>query len=238
MKKLKFLPNLLTLSNLFCGVLAVIYALDGSYLGVIYLLIAASLFDFFDGFAARLTKSESIIGKDLDSLADMVSFGLAPSLGLYHLLSDGNALPDALIAEGNFAPFAAFALPIASAYRLAVFNHDSEQKHYFKGLPTPANGLFWAFLVYCVSTGEWAIYQQLKPVFLVIIAMIFSLLMISGIPMLSLKKDKKKTGLPWPSIALLALFLLMFVIWQAKGIPLAFIGYLILSLVFNPPKKP
>ncbi len=237
MKYLRFLPNLLTLSNLLCGSLAVVYALQGEHLMVIYLLCTAAVFDFFDGFAARLTKSESMIGKDLDSLADVVSFGLAPALGLYHLLSGGLQMPFEQLSQNRWLPFVAFLLPIAAAYRLAVFNHDPGQKHFFRGLPTPANGLFWAFLTYSVAKGTQLIYFHLKPEFLAILAIIFSLLMVSTLPMLSLKQDKKKNKWPWLTWLILSMFILCFVIWQAEGVPIAFVGYLLASVLFNPNKN-
>jgi len=148
----KHIPNLLTCANLAFGFYACILALSGDYLGAMAAILVAAGFDFADGFAARLLKAFSPIGKDLDSLADIVSFGVAPGMMLFDFLNRllqtvewSNPL------TGKIFLLAAFAIPVFSALRLAKFNNDKRQTDSFIGLPVPAHALFWAPLIYVLS---------------------------------------------------------------------------------------
>ena len=132
MKVLRHLPNVLTAGNLLCGVYGILHAAEWSVLLPAYCVWAACVFDFLDGFSARALKVSSAIGKELDSLADVVSFGVLPGLTLFHVMQHSG------LAE--FA-FVALAIPVASAFRLAKFNTDTRQAEGFIGLPTPANAL-------------------------------------------------------------------------------------------------
>lgn len=134
----KHIPNTLTSLNLFSGSIATVMAFQGEYTWVVVWVIIAALFDFSDGFAARLLKAYSPIGKELDSLADMVSFGLAPSIAAFRFLSDNTIRisQNPIIVE--YLPYMAFLLAIFSALRLAKFNVDERQSESFIGLNTPA----------------------------------------------------------------------------------------------------
>jgi CDP-diacylglycerol--serine O-phosphatidyltransferase len=144
MFKMKNLPNLITCLNLYAGCLSCVMALVyGNYIGAFIFILLAACFDFLDGFTARLIKAHSPIGAQLDSLADVVSFGMAPGFIVYSFLS---ASSDAVPFAANI-PFLAFLIPIFAALRLAKFNVDKRQKSSFLGLPVPANGLFWATLI-------------------------------------------------------------------------------------------
>ena len=187
-------PNILTLCNLLSGCAAVIFALCINDLEqAFWCVLVAAVFDFLDGFAARLMEVSSLVGKELDSLADMVSFGVAPAILAYFLIV--RELPG-----GDFLHFATWTLgqqitavmPVViapfSAYRLAKFNLDVRQATSFIGMPTPANALFWVCLVFgSYYTPE--LYMTLfgKPGVLASSALILSILLISELPMFSLK---------------------------------------------------
>ncbi len=174
-KAIKFIPNLLTLLNLASGCIATVMALWGKFDMAFWMVVIAAVFDFSDGFAARALKAYSPMGKELDSLADMVSFGVAPSMAMFTLLQ-GKGL------EWTWAALA-FVLAMFSALRLAKFNIDERQSEEFLGLPTPACALFFVSL-----GGIFGMTTLLSsPVFLFSAIAVFSLLMVSDIPMFALK---------------------------------------------------
>lgn len=183
MKLYKHIPNFITSMNLLSGVLSIIYIFSGDYRIAVLLIFLAAIFDFFDGMSARALKAYSEIGKELDSLADIVSFGLAPSLLLYHLLSGVEGLHLAI----KFIPLM---VAVFSALRLAKFNVDSEQKVDFMGLPTPAAGLLIASLVYFYASSpqiEWLTKIMESCYFIPILSVVISWLLVSKIPMFSMK---------------------------------------------------
>ena len=190
----KHIPNLLTSLNLFSGCIASVMAFNGEYLWVVIWVIIAALFDFSDGFAARLLKAYSPMGKELDSLADMISFGFAPSMAVFSFLSAnvGIVSDNAIIIE--YLPYTAFLLAIFSGLRLAKFNVDERQSESFIGLNTPANALFWVSFCYGLVSNIPMITSTL--IYTVLIAiLVFSSLMVSEIPMFSLKiKSLKLKG--------------------------------------------
>lgn len=147
-------PNALTLLNLFCGCIAVVFAVHNHFIAAAVFVFGGIFFDFFDGFAARALKVSSELGLQLDSLADMVTSGLVPGIVMYKLLSLTISKPELTTEEGawnaffsgeaimpSILPIIGFCITLSSAYRLAKFNLDDEQQNYFKGLPTPANAL-------------------------------------------------------------------------------------------------
>lgn len=148
-----YIPNALTLLNLLSGCIAVIYAVNDNFVAAALFVFLGIFFDFFDGFAARKLNVQSELGLQLDSLADVVTSGLVPGIVMFKLLGltqlvwiddfyeNGNFNSFLEITEGSFLPFFGLAIALASAYRLAKFNIDTEQQNYFKGLPTPANAL-------------------------------------------------------------------------------------------------
>lgn len=187
----KHIPNCLTSLSLFSGSIASVMAFQGEYLWVVVWVIVAAIFDFSDGFAARLLKAYSPMGKELDSLSDMVSFGFAPSAAVYTFLCQHTYIitNNELIIE--YLPYIAFLLAIFSALRLAKFNIDERQTESFIGLNTPANALFWVSLCYGLIHTIPSISSSL--IYLVLIAIfIFSSLMVSEIPMFSLKVKSLK----------------------------------------------
>ena len=145
----KYIPNALTLLNLFCGSIAVIFAVNNNFVVAALFVFLGIFFDFFDGFAARKLNVQSELGIQLDSLADMVTSGVVPGIIMYKLLSMTVDMPeitnewetDSLGFNVSLLPLIGLCITLASAYRLAKFNIDEDQQTYFKGLPTPANTL-------------------------------------------------------------------------------------------------
>lgn len=234
----KHIPNILTSMNVLSGCIACVMAFNGNYLWVVIWVITGAVFDFFDGFSARLLKAYSPLGKELDSLADMVSFGLAPSLTVFHFLSQNNTLgsPLFVFADGTqfyireLIPYISFLLVIFSGLRLAKFNIDERQTSTFIGLPTPANALFW--ISFCLGASHMDELMQLFLVYPTLILIVaFSILMIAEIPMFSLKIKNlnfKGNELRY----LLVIFMIVAVaLWGALGIAGGIILYIVLSVI-------
>jgi CDP-diacylglycerol--serine O-phosphatidyltransferase len=166
-KYLSWLPNVLTLSNLLMGCVSIKFALNGNLADATYFILIALVFDFFDGFAARLLNAHSLIGKDLDSLADMVSFGVAPSMLLYGLASHAN-FDNWAWGNPEWVGYLSFLIAIASAYRLAKFNNDTKQSYGFIGLPTPANALIVVGLVWMAADTDSFLAEKLTSPYAII----------------------------------------------------------------------
>jgi CDP-diacylglycerol---serine O-phosphatidyltransferase len=248
---MKNIPNLFTLLNLFFGCIAIIFILqngivildnpDGTqYIGTPERIWLASLFiglaalvDFFDGLVARLFKATSPLGKQLDSLADVVSFGVAPGMILYQLLriscmSQENGVDVSVLW---FLP--AMLFPCAAAFRLAKFNIDESQRYGFKGVPTPAAGLLIASLpliswyttnpvVSAAIGNKWVLYGLI---------VLVSWLMTSNLPLMALKFRDVSWRNNWPKAALVVLALLSAVFLKWLAVPVVFVFYIIVSLV-------
>ena len=170
--------------NLLCGALGVIFTFQGALDIAFYLMLAAAVCDFLDGFAARMLKAYSDMGKELDSLADLVSFGLLPSLMLHRRLVEGGMT--------GFWVYIPLIICIFSAIRLAKFNVDDRQSENFLGLPTPACAMWCGSLVYAADHGVMSMANMLHDTYLIPIAsVILALLLVSEIPMFSLKFKKE-----------------------------------------------
>jgi CDP-diacylglycerol---serine O-phosphatidyltransferase len=215
----RHIPNFLTCCNLFCGCIGIVFVLRGGVFPAAYFVWVACVFDFFDGFAARILKVSSPIGKELDSLADMVSFGLLPSMVIYSMLVECNA--------PQYVPYLAFSIAIFSALRLAIFNLDETQSDSFKGLPTPANALFITALP--LLTGNMGIVLS-EPWILCVIAIISSYLLVSGIPLFALKFKNFTWRENKIRFTFLILSVLLLATLKVAAIPLIILFYIILSL--------
>ena len=178
------IPNILTCCNLICGCMATGCAFYGQYQWAVLMIVIGAVFDFFDGMVARALGVSSNIGKELDSLADVVTFGVAPSSILFYLFTEVHC-PEQLMPVKHLLPYTAFLMAAFSALRLAKFNLDERQHQQFIGLPTPANALFWGSLV----LGEHAFLVSLKfnAVFLFLFMLLFCMLLVCEVPMLALK---------------------------------------------------
>lgn len=228
----KYIPNILTLLNLLFGCIGSIMAFDGNFIGVFYCLIISSIFDFMDGFAARTLKQYSPIGKDLDSLSDLISFGFLPSIMIYVFLLH-NIMPYINIEVAGFiVPYLGFILTIFSALRLAKFNNDKRQKDFFIGLPTPACALFWVSLIYTLSQSPIFIqeYSNFVLSFLLFLLLFFSYLLISEITMFSLKIKNNNISDNKFIFILLIIMSICICLFSISGIFVGIILYLILSL--------
>jgi CDP-diacylglycerol--serine O-phosphatidyltransferase len=231
----KQIPNIITLLNLLAGCIAITMAFRGNFMAVVIWVVLAALFDFLDGMAARLLKAYSPIGKELDSLADVVSFGVAPAMAVYVLLRDHLSLPAAFSGLSSFVPFFAFLIPLFSAYRLAKFNLDERQSSSFLGLPTPANALFW--ISYCYGMVRLS---PLDDTFLYLtyaLILLLSLLMVSEFPMFSLKIKSLQLEGNRQQFTLLLLSAALIAVWGITGIAWSILTYIALSLLTSLIKK-
>lgn len=226
----KSIPNFITCLNLVSGCIACVMALKGDLPLATLWIILAAIFDFFDGFAARMLKAYSPIGKELDSLADVVSFGVAPGMIVYSLLQQA-CLSASMGCIGNYIPFLAFVIPALSGLRLAKFNIDERQTSSFIGLPVPAHALFWASLGYSVAPFIPA-HEYLFIGVTVVLSVLTSLLLVSEIPMFSLKiKSLKWKGNELRYI-LVTCAVLFFALFGVLGIAGTILLYILLS-IFN-----
>lgn len=231
------IPNAITCCNLLCGCLAIIQIFEGYLVLASYLVILAAIFDFFDGFVARLLKVSSPIGKDLDSLADMVTFGVVPGLLIYKLMS--NIILNNPVAVPIQLIYIPLIIPIFSAIRLAKFNNDTRQSESFIGLPTPANAIFIVSLCLLSNQIDYTSHLLLlfHPYVLSILSIILSISLIAEIPLFSLKFKHFKWKENEIRFIFLALSLLLLIVFQFLGVMLIIILYVIMSLVNNFLKK-
>ena len=239
----RFIPNLLTLLNLFSGAVAVVLAVlasmmdNASFINIAITAIAlGAIFDVFDGFTARKLGVASPLGVQLDSLADLVTFGLAPST-LYLHLQMAHVSYDYYEPKGwAVLIFVPLLLVLFSAYRLAKFNIDTEQKHYFKGLATPASALFTLGLVLAIENGTaspWVSAMVWTPYAIPLIVILQGLLLVSNIPMFSLKVKPFTLHNLVPHLLWLVITVLCMIFFRWEGLAYGMIAYLLLSLLFR-----
>ncbi|MEI6677975.1 MAG: CDP-diacylglycerol--serine O-phosphatidyltransferase [Mariniphaga sp.] len=235
----KHIPNFITCLNVVSGTLAVVFAVKGELtISVIFIFIAA-IFDFLDGMAARLLKAYSPLGKELDSLADMISFGVAP--GMLMMVMQENALFGVNVRAESFAQLSVYEIiciasslmiPVFSALRLAKFNIDTRQTDSFIGLPTPANAIFIAALALIISHGRYEMLDAfiMQPIVLTTITIVMSLLLVSEIPMFSLKFK----NLSWKDNQLRFIFMFISIalvlILNSYGIAASIVSFIVISL--------
>ena len=219
----KHIPNTITCMNLFSGCLCCVMAFRHQFDYALLFIILSAVFDFFDGLAARALDAHSIIGKDIDSLADDISFGLAPSMIVFALMSE---MFEGTTGWQSYIPYIAFLISVFSALRLAKFNNDSRQTSSFIGLPVPANALFWGALVAgfhdrLLNIPVWA---------LIITILISCWLLVCELPMFSLKFKSLKfedNKIRFIFLALSVVLLFM----SIPGVALIIIWYIVLSVV-------
>jgi len=237
------IPNAITCGNLLCGCVAVVQTFEGNLVMASYLIGIAAILDFLDGFAARQLNVHSKIGKDLDSLADMVTFGLVPGLIIHRMLSIGylvNHQAYEIIASNQWMVYIPLIIPIQSAIRLAKFNNDTRQAEAFIGVPTPANAILIGSIPLIV---HWDTQFDLKhcefihfliyPYSLLILSVVMAFLLVAELPLFSLKF--KKFGWKGNEIryVFLALSLIGIIIFQYLGLAIAIVLYVALSVINN-----
>lgn len=235
MKLFKHLPNFITLLNLFCGLLSIFFFSVDQLAWASYMIFVAAVLDFFDGFSARLLKAYSPLGAQLDSLADVVSFGVAPAFMLFGLIKISHGLPDITVSDVNLLPFVALIVPLFTALRLAKFNIDTRQTESFIGLPSPASGLLLASLPLVRSQlyeGQSLFYMVVtNAYFYVGIGLLMSFLMVSELPLFGLKfKSFTLKGNEVRYFFLLSAIILIIAL-QFVAIPFIILLYLLLSLI-------
>ena len=188
----KHIPNLLTLGNLFCGTVATIFAVQSDFEAAAILVVIGIVFDFFDGFAARMLNVTGELGKQLDSLADMVTSGVVPGIFMFQLLKGNYYAVDSFtfsIKGYTYLPYLGLLLTLAACYRLANFNIDDRQSDSFIGMPTPAMSLFVIALpaIPMYSDNQFFIDLVTNDYFLVTVTVVLSVLMNAEVPLFSLK---------------------------------------------------
>ncbi len=229
------IPNLITLFNLLSGILSIYCIMNSEIELAAWLIFAAAGFDFFDGLAARLLNAKSAMGAELDSLSDVVSFGVAPGFLMFHMLSISHGQPGNTSENFSIIPFLAFLIPAFGALRLAKFNVDTEQSSTFKGLPIPAMGILVASLplirLFLYEDREFFYMIITNTYFLLSIAVIGSLLMVSSFPMFALKFNGFGFKANMTKYIFLGISLLLLIFLQVVAIPFIVLLYLFMSLV-------
>jgi CDP-diacylglycerol--serine O-phosphatidyltransferase len=223
----KHLPNAITCANLFSGCIGIVFAFQDNLIVAAYAIFLSSIFDFFDGLASRVLNSYSFIGKDLDSLADMVSFGVLPSVIMYELFLQAPQIDKV----SHYLNFVVFLLPVFSALRLAKFNNDTRQSDSFIGLPTPANAILIASLPLIVQQYELLGRYILNPYLLTVLVLVMCTLLVSEIPLMSLKfknRDFNKNIFRYLLLLFSAILILFF---KFVAVPVVIFIYITLSLI-------
>ena len=251
---MKHIPNLFTLFNLFFGCIAITYILQKGiiivsneqgeqwleipekiWLGSLFIALAAVV-DFLDGFVARLFNASSALGKQLDSLADVVSFGVAPGMIIYQFLRLSYAAEPNGVEVPILMLMPAFLVPCAAAFRLGKFNLDDSQQYGFKGVPTPATGL----LIASFPLIYWYLHESPDAVQLMqnkwlwyAIIVVLSYLMVSNLPLMALKFKNFSVKSNLPKLILLIAAIIAAILLKWLAVPVVFILYIILSLAFK-----
>ncbi len=234
----KHIPNFITSLNLVSGFTAIILASQGNIVAASWLITAAMIFDFLDGFSARMLKAYSDVGKELDSLADVVSFGVAPAIIIFQLLTNAfSSIPmkQVYVSEQRdlFLAIIASIMPVCAALRLAIFNLDSSQTKSFRGLPTPANAIAVISLAIASNYSESGFIDSFtsSPAALIMLTIILSLLMVSRLDLFSLKISNLKIKGNEGRYLMILLIALSFILLGINAAALIIPLYIISSLV-------
>lgn len=248
------IPNAITCGNLVCGCLAIVQAFNGNLVWAAYLVGLAAVLDFFDGFVARLLKVSSAIGKDLDSLADMVTFGVVPGVVMFQMIRMSNVWDLPMDSSSGFGAlwegynmndpwsYSAFLIPVFSALRLAKFNNDTRQSDSFIGVPTPANAILICSLPLILNLRNGYVDENsnmelamviLNKKILIGLVILMSYLLIAELPLIALKF--KNFGWKGNEVrfVFLILALVLLSVFQYMGIPFIILLYVLLSVINN-----
>ena len=237
----KHIPNALTTLNLVCGLISVTLVLQNHLVWAAFFIFIAAVFDYLDGTAARLLKSYSELGKQLDSLADLVSFGVAPGMIIFQLLSL-NCTSCNILERWHIIPYFALLIPVCSALRLAKFNIDPRQEVNFIGLPTPANGIFFASIpmiiyiqdrIHTFIQLDFMVALFSNPRVLAVLAVFFSYLLISDFRLFSMKFKSMSWKENQHRFIFLILSLILLLIFSISAVPMVILAYLLLSVVYQ-----
>jgi CDP-diacylglycerol--serine O-phosphatidyltransferase len=224
----RHIPNMVTCCNLFSGCIAAVMAFQSNYEAAILFIILGAVFDFFDGMLARLLNVSGPLGKELDSLADDITFGFAPSAIVFSLFKEVQ-YPEFMSGITEYFPYTAFIIAAFSALRLGKFNIDPRQSSSFIGLPTPANALFWGSLV--VGAHSFLVSDSFNAIYLFILVILMSYLLVAELPMFSLKFK----NLSWKDNKVSYIFLLicipLLVVFRISGFAAIILWYILWSLL-------
>ena len=237
---IKNIPNSLTLANLSCGLIAIIFTFQSDFSSATICIMIGLLFDFLDGLVARALNVKSEIGKQLDSMSDLVTFGLAPAFMMFHFmyyLQNNIAFKFSIENEIFTSSLIALTIPICSALRLAKFNIDINQQKSFIGLPTPASAIFFIAIPH-INFDVFPMFTDLN--FLRIVIIIISLLLVSNLPLFSFKfnfQENIKSQTNFFRIILFLSSIVLFFNFKFAALPFIVILYIILSVTNNIIKK-
>ena len=224
----RHIPNMVTCCNLLSGCIASVMAFEANYKAAILFIILGAIFDFFDGMLARLLNVSGPLGKELDSLADDITFGFAPSAIVFSLFKEVQ-YPEFMSGITDYFPYTAFIIAAFSALRLGKFNIDPRQSSSFIGLPTPANALFWGSLV--VGGHSFLVSDSFNAAYLFILVILMSYLLVAELPMFSLKFK----NLSWRDNKISYIFLLVCIpllaIFRLGGFAAIILWYILWSLL-------
>lgn len=224
----RHIPNMVTCCNLLSGCIAAVMAFQSNYEAAILFIILGAIFDFFDGMLARLLNVSGPLGKELDSLADDITFGFAPSAIVFSLFKEVQ-YPEFMSSIADYFPYTAFIIAAFSALRLGKFNIDPRQSSSFIGLPTPANALFWGSLV--VGGHSFLVSDSFNAIYLFILVILMSYLLVAELPMFSLKFK----NLSWRDNKVSYIFLLicipLLVVFRISGFAAIILWYILWSLL-------
>ena len=235
----KYIPNMLTLLNLFCGSIAVIYAINSNFYAAAIFMFLGIFFDFFDGFAARILKAQSEVGLQLDSLADMVTSGLVPGIVMFKLLEVVESDWGELDLSNDFwipiIPLLGLCITLASAYRLAKFNVDEEQQSYFKGLPTPANAILIISLPLILEFQNNDIMNSiiLNKWFLIGVTLLSCYMLNAKVKLFALKFSDWSFQTNATRYIFLLLSIVMLIVLKFAAIPAIIVLYILMSITTN-----
>jgi CDP-diacylglycerol--serine O-phosphatidyltransferase len=224
----RHIPNLLTCGNLFSGCVASVAGLIGDYRMALLFIVLGATFDFFDGMTARLLHVSGPLGKELDSLADDITFGFAPSAIVFSLMWMVD-YPEWMQPVWDYLPYSAFLIAVFSALRLGKFNIDPRQSSSFIGLPTPANALFWASLA--AGSQDFLVSDSFNVVWLLALVIVMSLLLVAEIPMFSLKFKHLSWRDNRVSYLFLAVCVPLLFVFKISAFAAIIVWYIALSLV-------
>jgi CDP-diacylglycerol--serine O-phosphatidyltransferase len=223
----KHVPNAITCANLFSGCIGIVLAFKGELIGAAYAIFLSAIFDFFDGLASRVLKSFSGIGKDLDSLADVISFGFLPAAIMYQLF----LMAPQIDKVSNWLNFIAFLIAVFSALRLAKFNVDTRQAENFIGLPTPANAILVASFPIVISHHNRFYTPLSNPYVLTAIVIVMCALLVAEMPMMSLKFKTKDFNENIYRYLLLLFSAILILFFKFAAVPVVIFIYIILSVI-------
>jgi CDP-diacylglycerol--serine O-phosphatidyltransferase len=223
----KHVPNAITCANLFSGCIGIVFAFQQNLIVAAYAVLLAAIFDFFDGFASRVLKEFSGIGKELDSLADVVSFGVLPSVILYELFLQAPQIDKV----STYLNFIAFLIPVFSALRLAKFNTDTRQAEIFIGLPTPANGILIGSFPLIMEQYPNLTHYILNPYGLSVFTVVMCALLVAEMPLMSLKFKNRDFNKNIYRYLLLLFSALLILFFKFAAVPVIIFMYVALSFI-------